>query len=39
LICVVLAGIWGGITVHPRIFLVQAGPALVALAMTTFLAN
>lgn len=32
LICVVVAGLWGGITVHKRIFFVQAVPAGLALA-------
>jgi putative membrane protein len=34
LICVAAAGVWGGITVNPRIFLVQSVPALAALALT-----
>ena len=33
LACVVIAGIWGGITVSRRIFLVQALPGIVALAL------
>lgn len=32
LICVIVAGIWGAITVSPRILLVQAVPAILALA-------
>ena len=31
--CVVVAGIWGAITVSKRIFFVQALPALIALAL------
>jgi putative membrane protein len=34
LTCVVVAGVWGGITVHPRIFLFQGLPALMVLVMT-----
>lgn len=33
LLCVVVAGIFGGATANPRILLVQAVPALVALAL------
>ena len=33
LLCVLVAGIYGGATANPRIFLVQALPALVALAL------
>jgi len=36
LICVIAAGIWGGITVNKRIALVQALPALIALALYSF---
>jgi putative membrane protein len=36
--CAVIAGIWGGITVNRRIFLVQAFPAIVALALRLLLA-
>jgi putative membrane protein len=32
LICVIVAGIWGAITVNPRILAVQAVPAVLALA-------
>ncbi|MBN8474474.1 MAG: DUF1304 domain-containing protein [Sulfuritalea sp.] len=32
LACVVVAGIYGGMTVKPRIMYLQAGPALLALA-------
>ncbi len=32
LICVIVAGIWGAITVNPRILVVQAVPAVLALA-------
>jgi len=31
--CVIVAGIWGGITVNRKIFLVQAVPAIVALGL------
>lgn len=31
--CVIVAGIWGGITVNKRIFFVQAVPALLALGL------
>lgn len=31
---VVLAGLWGGATVHPRVALVQALPAAIALVLT-----
>ena len=34
--CVVVAGIWGAITVSKRIFFVQAVPALAALALYCF---
>ena len=34
LICAAVAGLWGGITVHPKIFLVQSVPAVIALALT-----
>ncbi len=33
LLCVIVAGIWGGITVSHRIFFVQAVPAIVALGL------
>ncbi len=33
LLCVVVAGIYGGATANPRILFVQAGPALLALAL------
>ncbi len=33
LTCVIAAGIWGGLTVNKRIMLVQAVPALAALAL------
>lgn len=33
LICVIVAGIWGGITVNKRIFFIQALPALIALTL------
>lgn len=33
LTCVIVAGIWGAVTVSNRIFLIQAVPALVALAL------
>jgi putative membrane protein len=33
LLCVVVAGAYGAATANPRILLVQAGPALVALAL------
>jgi putative membrane protein len=33
LACVIVAGIWGGITVSRRIFFVQAVPAIIALAL------
>ena len=33
LLCVLVAGIYGGATANPRIFFVQAVPALVALAL------
>ena len=38
LVCVVLAGIWGGITINKRIFFVQAVPAILALGIRVFLA-
>ena len=31
--CVIVAGIWGAITVTPRIFLIQSVPAIIALAL------
>jgi putative membrane protein len=34
LVCVIIAGIYGGITAKPRIILVQAVPALLALIVT-----
>lgn len=34
LLCVIVAGIYGGITVASRIFIVQALPALIALGFT-----
>jgi putative membrane protein len=34
LCCVVVAGIFGGITAKPSILFIQAGPALVALVVT-----
>lgn len=34
LLCVIVAGIYGGITVKPRITLVQSAPAIVALVVT-----
>ena len=34
LICVIVAGIYGGITVKPRIAVVQAVPAAIALVLT-----
>jgi putative membrane protein len=34
LAAVILAGLWGGATVHPRVALVQAAPAAVGLALT-----
>lgn len=36
LLCVVVAGIYGGMTVKPRIAVVQALPALIALVITFF---
>ena len=33
LACVIVAGIWGGITVNKRIFFVQAVPAIIALGL------
>jgi putative membrane protein len=33
LICIVVAGIYGGVTVSRRIFFVQAAPALIAAAL------
>lgn len=38
LLCVIIAGIYGGITAKPRIVLVQSFPALIAL-IVTFLAG
>ncbi len=35
--CVIVAGIWGGITVNKRIFFVQAVPAIVALGLRLLL--
>lgn len=34
LLCVIIAGVYGGLTVKPRIALVQALPALIALIVT-----
>lgn len=34
LLCVIVAGVYGGITAKPRITLVQAVPALIALVVT-----
>ena len=34
LLCVLVAGVYGGVTVKPSIFLIQALPAAVALALT-----
>lgn len=34
LICVIVAGVYGGVTVKPRIAMVQALPALIALIFT-----
>lgn len=31
--CVVVAGVWGAITIHKRVFLIQALPAIIALAL------
>ena len=31
--CVVVAGVFGAATVHPRVFWIQSGPAIVALAL------
>lgn len=36
LLCVVVAGVYGGLTARPRIALVQAVPAALALALTWF---
>ena len=36
LTCVIVAGIWGAVTVNKRIFFVQALPALIALALYWF---
>ena len=36
LTCVVVAGVFGGITVSPRLFIVQATPALIALLLHCF---
>lgn len=33
LVCIVVAGMWGAITVNPRIFFVQAMPAILALIL------
>lgn len=33
LLCVIAAGVWGGLTVHRQIALVQAVPALIALVL------
>lgn len=38
LVCVIIAGVWGGITVNKRIFFVQAVPAILALGVRVFLA-
>ena len=38
LLCVVIAGVWGAITVKPTVFVVQAVPAILALFFT-FLAK
>ena len=38
LVCVVIAGIWGGITVNRRIFFVQAVPGIIALGLRVLLA-
>lgn len=38
LLCVIVAGVYGGVTVKPRIAIVQALPALIALVIT-FLAG
>ena len=34
LLCVIVAGIYGGLTVKPRIAMIQAGPAVIALIVT-----
>ena len=34
LLCVIVAGVYGGVTVKPRIAIVQAVPALIALVLT-----
>lgn len=34
LLCVVIAGVYGGATVKPRIAMVQGGPAFIALVVT-----
>ncbi len=34
--CVIVAGIWGGITVNKRIFFVQAVPAIIALGASAW---
>jgi putative membrane protein len=39
LICVIVAGAWGAITVNKRIFFVQAVPAIVALGLRLMLIN
>ena len=33
LLCVIVAGVYGGVTANPRILLVQAVPAVIALAL------
>lgn len=37
LICVIVAGVWGAITVNKRIFIVQAVPAILALGLRALL--
>ena len=37
LACVIVAGIWGGITVNKRIFIVQAVPAITAVLLRALL--
>ena len=37
LVCVIVAGIWGAVTVNKRIFIVQAVPAIVALGLRALL--
>lgn len=39
LVCVIVAGIWGAITVNKRIFIVQAVPAIVALGLRGLLVD